>query len=89
MARDGYRCQESLRFGKSVPAEMVHHIFPVSDYPELEFVSWNLVALSNFQHNKMHNRKTDEITRKGKEWQKRKKRDFEKFYSSPPPKKNF
>lgn len=85
MARDGYRCQESLRFGKSVPAEMVHHIYPVREYPELEFVAWNLVALSNIQHNKMHNRNTDEITKKGKEWQKRKKREFEKFYSSPPP----
>lgn len=84
MARDEYRCQESLRYGQSVPAEMVHHIYPVREYPELEFVAWNLVALSNYQHNKMHNRNTDEITKKGKEWQKRKKREFEKFYSTPP-----
>ena len=30
-----YLCQESLRYGISEPAEMVHHIFPVSEYPEL------------------------------------------------------
>ena len=85
MARDGYRCQESLRDGQSNSAEMVHHIYPVRDYPELEFVAWNLVALCNKQHNKMHNRNNDEITKKGKEWQKRKKAEFEKFYGYPPP----
>lgn len=90
MARDGYRCQESLRFGKSVPAEMVHHIYPVREYPELEFVSWNLVALSNLQHNKMHNRTSDEITKKGKEWQKRKKENLKDFMDTPLPfNKNF
>ena len=39
MARDGYRCQESLRYGQSVQAEMVHHIYPVREYPELGICS--------------------------------------------------
>lgn len=85
MARDGFRCQESLRYGKSVPAEMVHHIFPVSEYPELEFVAWNTVSLSNKMHNKMHDRITNKITKLGKIWQRRRKREFEKFYGYPPP----
>ena len=94
MVRDKFLCQESLRYGKKVPAVMVHHIFPVSEYPELEFVSWNCISLSNHEHNKMHNRVNDLITRKGKIWQAKRKKEFEKFYSSkkiltPPPQKIF
>ena len=61
---------------------MVHHIFPVSEYPELEFVNWNCISLSNHEHNKMHNRVDNKITRKGKIWQAKRKKEFEKFYSS-------
>ena len=82
MVRDKFLCQESLRYGKKVAAVMVHHIFPVSEYPELEFVSWNCISLSNHEHNKMHNRVNDLITRKGKIWQAKRKKEFEKFYSS-------
>ena len=85
LARDGYRCKESLRYGISTPAEMVHHIFPVSEYPELEFVAWNVISLSNKMHNKMHDRITDKITKLGKVWQRRRKKEFEKFYGYPPP----
>ena len=46
-----YLCQESLRYGISEPAEMVHHIFPVSEYPELEFQEWNCLPLTNKRHN--------------------------------------
>ena len=82
MVRDKFLCQESLRYGKKVAAVMVHHIFPVSEYPELEFVSWNCISLSNHEHNKMHNRVDNTITRKGKKWQAKRKKEFEKFYSS-------
>ena len=82
MVRDKFLCQESLRYGKKVAAVMVHHIYPVSEYPELEFVSWNCISLSNHEHNKMHNRVNDLITRKGKIWQAKRKKEFEKFYSS-------
>lgn len=85
LARDRYRCQESLRYGISTPAEMVHHIFPVSEYPELEFVAWNVISLSNKKHNKMHDRITNKITKLGKLWQRRRKKEFEKFYGYPPP----
>ena len=99
MVRDKFLCQESLRYGKKVAAVVVHHIFPVSEYPELEFVSWNCISLSIHEHNKMHNRVDNKITRKGKKWQAKRKKEFEKFYSSkkifwkkflsPPPRKKF
>lgn len=86
MVRDKFLCQESLRYGKKVAAVMVHHIYPVSEYPELEFVSWNCISLSNHEHNKMHNRVNDLITRKGKIWQAKRKKEFEKFFIPPPQK---
>lgn len=65
MRRDGYQCQESKRYGKNVPAEMVHHIFPREDYPEYEWCAWNLISLSNAEHNKLHDRETNALTRRG------------------------
>lgn len=84
LRRDNYLCQEAKRFGKYEEAEMVHHIYPLEEYPELAFQSWNLLSLSNKRHNTMHNRKDNSITEIGRYWQKKKKREFEKFYSSPP-----
>ncbi|MGT2951599.1 endonuclease [Streptococcus cuniculi] len=85
LKRDNYLCQESLRFGERVQAEMVHHIYPVSEYPELEFVKWNCISLTNQKHNTFHDRKNDSIVGNGKIWQKRFKRQFQKFYQE----KNF
>lgn len=67
LARDGYRCQVYKRYGKNVPANTVHHIFPVEDYPEYKWESWNLIAVSNDAHNELHNRNTRALTDKGKE----------------------
>ena len=67
----GYLCQESLRYGKRVEAEMVHHIYPVDEYPEYAYADWNLLPLSNKQHNRMHIRETRELTPLGKAWQRR------------------
>lgn len=71
LRRDGYMCQESKRYGRVVPANMVHHIYPAKDYPELFFNPDNLISLSNVEHNHMHDRLTDEITAKGRVWQKK------------------
>ena len=60
-----YLCQESLRYGISEPAEMVHHIFPVSEYPELEFQEWNCLPLTNKRHNTFHDRKNDKVIGQG------------------------
>ena len=82
MARDGYRCQESLRFGKSVPAEMVHHIYPVREYPELEFVSWNTIKCTTELRMKLQ--------KKEKNGKNEKKENLKDFMDTPLPfNKNF
>ena len=65
MRRDGYKCQLSKRYGKQVPAEMVHHIYPVDEYPEYAYCLWNLISLSNAMHNTLHDRNTDKLTENG------------------------
>lgn len=65
MRRDGYRCQLSKRYGKSVPADLVHHIYPVDEFPEYAFEPWNLVAVSRAAHNKLHDRDSDKLTAEG------------------------
>lgn len=65
MRRDGYMCQLSLRYGKRVPAEVVHHIYPVDEYPEYALCPWNLVALSRAEHNALHDRVSGALTPKG------------------------
>ena len=65
MRRDGYKCQLSARYGRSVEAEMVHHIYPVDQYPEYGYCLWNLISLSKAEHNKLHDRDTGELTAAG------------------------
>lgn len=71
LRRDGYQCQYAKRYGKIVPADIVHHIFPRDKYPQYQWELWNLVSLSNEAHNRMHNRQTDELTEEGMELLKR------------------
>ncbi len=80
--RDGYECQESKRYGSFQQAEVVHHIYPLEEYPELSLVSWNLISLSSKQHNRMHDRNTNEITEIGKQWQRRRKNEFDRWKKS-------
>ena len=54
----GYRCQYSRRFGKRVEASHVHH-------------RWNLIALSQEAHNKMHDRTTGELSAIGENLRRR------------------
>lgn len=83
MRRNGYLCQESLRYGARRQAEMVHHIYPLEQYPDLAYEQWNLLPLTNKRHNEMHNRVTNELTEKGLYWQEKRKREFERFYAPP------
>lgn len=71
LRRDGYRCREAARYGRSVEATTVHHVWPVEDFPEWAWASWNLIALSTKAHNEMHDRVTDQLTAKGEAWQRR------------------
>lgn len=84
LRRDEYLCQEAKRYGRSEPAEVVHHIYPLELYPELALESWNLISLSNKSHNKMHKRNSHEMTRNGLDWQNKFRNEFEKFYPPHP-----
>ncbi|PZO95405.1 MAG: endonuclease [Streptococcus pyogenes] len=84
MREHDYLCQESLRYGVSSQAEMVHHIYPVSEYPDLEFVRWNCLPLTNKRHNTFHDRSNDRIIGNGIYWQKKRKKEFQDFYGYPP-----
>lgn len=67
LRRDGYMCRISLRFGKARQAEMVHHIFPLDEFPQYALAAWNLISLTNAVHNTLHDRETNELTAAGKE----------------------
>lgn len=65
LRRDGHMCQLSKRYGKQVPAELVHHIYPVDEYPEYAYCLWNLISLSRAVHNTLHDRNSDKLTAEG------------------------
>lgn len=79
LRRDEYMCQESKRYGKTEPANTVHHIYQREFYPELEFEDWNLISLSTKAHNAMHIRDSHELTELGKQWQERRRKEFEEW----------
>ncbi|WP_191987482.1 HNH endonuclease [Lacticaseibacillus suibinensis] len=89
MRKYNYEDQEAKRYGRIVQATMIHHIYPLADYPMLALQTWNLLPLSAASHNKMHDRLTDEVTGAGLYWQQKRRRDFEKFFADknldPPP----
>ena len=71
LRRDNYLCQECKRYGKTTPAQTVHHIYPLERHPELALVSANLVSLCNECHERMHDRLTGELTPVGERWRDR------------------
>jgi 5-methylcytosine-specific restriction endonuclease McrA len=71
LRRDNYLCQECRRYGKTTPAQTVHHIYPLERYPVLALVSANLVSLCNECHERMHDRLTGELTQTGERWRDR------------------
>lgn len=75
MRRDGYMCQISKRYGKRVPAEVVHHIYPADEYPEYAYCLWNLTSLSRAAHNALHDRENDTLTPEGVALMRRTKHD--------------
>ena len=68
---DGYVCQIAKRYGKIEEATVVHHIYPADEYPEWAWEDWNLISVSIATHNKLENRKTGELTKPGKDLQRR------------------
>lgn len=78
LSRDNFECRESARYGLSVLANTVHHIYPVDLYPELAWTDWNLLSCTIATHNTFHDRDTNEIIGAGLYWQRRFKRRFER-----------
>lgn len=54
LRRDKYLCVECKRYGRKVPANVVHHIKERADYPELQYDINNLECLCDSCHNKKH-----------------------------------
>lgn len=71
LERDGYRCQEAARYGKVESATHVHHIWPAEDYPEFAYSLWNLVSLTQANHEKMHHKASRKLTMLGQRWKNR------------------
>ena len=67
LRRDNYQSALSRRYGKLKPAEIVHHIFPRTEYPEYAFDDWNLISVTFEEHNRLHDRGTDDLTEEGAE----------------------
>ena len=65
LRRDDYICKECSRYGNTVQANTVHHIYPLETHPELKLNSRNLISLCSKCHGKMHNRITNEVTDTG------------------------
>ena len=68
LRRDEYMCRECRRYGMTTPATTVHHIYPLEQYPEWKWATWNMLSLCDACHNKMHNRETGELSELGKQW---------------------
>jgi len=54
LARDNYICQHCLQENKITPADVVHHIKSLEEYPELALDPENLISLCNLCHNRKH-----------------------------------
>lgn len=80
LRKHDYSCKESKQYGNTKPAEVVHHIYPLENYPELAYEDWNLIPLTNGIHNTFHERVTNEIIGRGIYWQKKRRKDFDRFY---------
>jgi 5-methylcytosine-specific restriction endonuclease McrA len=57
-----------MRYGKSIDATTVHHVYPLEQRPELGLVSNNLISLCKQCHDKMHDRISNQLTALGNEW---------------------
>jgi 5-methylcytosine-specific restriction enzyme A len=68
LQRDNYECQVCKRRGKVSPAQNVHHIKEVKQYPELALVLDNLESICIPCHNEEHDRLKDYQKPKQKFW---------------------
>ena len=76
LRRDGYLCRNCRRYGRSRAATIVHHVWPVEDWPEYRWARWNLLSLCAECHAAMHDRQTRRLTDSGERWRRK---------TAPPP----
>ncbi len=70
LKRDGYRDKVAEMYGQTLEGNMVHHIYPASQYPQWAYEDWNLITINKEKtHNKLENRKTGELTELGRQLQ--------------------
>lgn len=67
MRRDGYIDQYILKTtGRTIPAEVVHHILPRDEFPQYAMEDWNLISLSRRTHNKIIHTIKGKLTNEGR-----------------------
>ena len=62
---DEYVDRIEKRYGRTVDAKVVHHIYPAEEYPEYAWRDWNLISVSQATHNKLEDRSTGTLTELG------------------------
>lgn len=62
---DGYKDRIEARYGRTIEATIVHHIYPANRFPEYEWCDWNLISVSAATHNRLENRTSGELTEFG------------------------
>lgn len=69
LRRDGYKDFWLSRFGRMVPAEIVHHVFLLEDRPDLRLDPRNLVSVSRDTHRHILHASDGSLTEAGRELQ--------------------
>jgi len=67
--RDKYTCQLCIKYGKRVEGNIIHHIKPREEYPELAYDPENCVTLCEACHNRMHPEKGRKALNKRRRYQ--------------------
>lgn len=68
---DGYKDRIELLYGRTIEAQIVHHIYPAKEYPQWQWCDWNLISVSKATHNRLENRITGKLTELGQALQDR------------------
>lgn len=68
---DGYKDRIEARYGRTIEAQIVHHIYPSAEYPQWAWCDWNLISVSKATHNRLEDRNRGRLTKLGQELQDR------------------
>lgn len=68
---DGYQCQVARWYGRAEEATIVHHIYPADEYPQYQWMDWNLISVSRKGHELLEDRLRHKLTDMGQSLQDR------------------